>query len=100
MNTKHAPTPWTAYKSTTRFHLEDKEGTVLAINGGMIPTDADAAFIVRACNAHDELVDATDKLAEFLAGVLKQDGFQHDKAMLALTLIDRADAALAKAKGE
>lgn len=100
----------------TNFHfdghgLNDSNGTRVltfakkhADDGGGYVMDREsmelmANFIVHACNAHYELVAALDGAAEFLAGVLKKDGFPHDTAMAALALIDRADSAIVKAKG-
>lgn len=96
MKTEHAPLP---FRQLDEIILSTHDGQTDWV-AGTAERKETAAFIVRACNAHDDLVAALDRMAEFLAGVLKKDGFPHDTAMLALALIDRADAAIAKAKGE
>ncbi len=68
----HTPTPW---HITTNPHNEGDgtfyivDGTINAVSVAQLETDdsvrdeANAAFIVRACNAHDGLVDClTDAL--------------------------------------
>ena len=69
MNTKHTPTPWHvgmraaerivydgtgwAVANATIYHAEHEGGQTLA----------NAAFIVRACNAHDDLLAALETIA-------------------------------------
>lgn len=69
MNTKHTPGPW---KVTDRFEISMDDGdvqplvaTVNADDASVSPEQAesDAAFIVHACNAHDDLLAAVE-LAE------------------------------------
>ncbi len=65
MNTKHTPTPWKYHET---FTAGEPQGFVIsagALNICQLFTgdnqadeEADAAFIVRACNAHDEMVAA------------------------------------------
>lgn len=59
------------------------------------PTDEDAAFIVRACNAHDDLLAACKALVDYRdrAGAL---GFQLEKAD---DYINQLRAAIAAAEG-
>ena len=53
-NTKHTPTPW----SDNGNEIIDARGAVV---GGAV-TDKDAAFMIRACNSHDQLVSALRNL--------------------------------------
>lgn len=63
MNVQHTPGPWSAKDSVNVYHegrhIADcgchTEGVPLHIG---LENAANAAFIVRACNAHDELVEA------------------------------------------
>lgn len=65
---QHTPTPWDT-KPTAGDHQQiiwDDSGKTIAL----VYTDAsDAAFIVRACNAHDELVAALATLHEVANGM-------------------------------
>lgn len=54
MTTNHTPTPW----RVNTFNGDRQE--VLDANGNNACVKANAAFIVRACNAHDELVAALE----------------------------------------
>ena len=73
METKHTPTPWKAEKGRTVMHVTGQHFVVCQISTtgyrGDTPEDkrmyaeraeANAAFIVRAVNAHDELVAALE----------------------------------------
>jgi hypothetical protein len=83
---KHAPTPW---KIEAKKRPYGSEGSYnIAFCGdisdgigyiGQIYNRANAAFIVRACNAHDDLLAACKALVEYRdrAGAL---GFQLEKA--------------------
>lgn len=86
----HTPTPWT----TDRFR------TVLWVESGacwvarcLYPEDA--AFIVRAVNAHDELVAALKGLLAANGGGVKLCGHDYD----CICAVDGARAALAAAEG-
>jgi hypothetical protein len=71
---QHTPTPWTATFPITAAGKRD----AWVISGGrrsiaLMPDTADmqndeanAAFIVRACNSHDALVKALEKLSDAL----------------------------------
>jgi hypothetical protein len=53
----HTPTPW----KFSPWHIEEGPPAVLAPAGHIVCTtagDDDAAFIVKACNMHDELLRA------------------------------------------
>lgn len=80
--TEHTATPWETngdmmvYPKGTPEHWRKQRGHCVAV----IPYNpADAAFIVRACNAHDDLLAACKALVEYRdrAGAL---GFQLEKA--------------------
>jgi hypothetical protein len=66
-NTKHTPTPWFTQRdswSTVYIEARIRPGTLQEIaacgptENGSDEQEANAAFIVRACNAHEQLVDA------------------------------------------
>ncbi len=90
---KHTPTPWSHWDGSNRF------GLYIGVNyipigecgaGSKITsevTKANAAFIVRAVNAHDELVAALEEALEALM-------FTNARS----TAATNARAALAKAK--
>lgn len=60
---EHTPTPWKASGNAVF-----RDGHCLAMTGTDIwmpeVEEANAAFIVRACNAHDDLVAALEAVAE------------------------------------
>lgn len=101
----HTPTPWRWWTSNSFLRLSSdvtgKDGDVLsAVTQGeddpvLNISDADAEFIVRACNAHDELVTAADAmLAELL---FRAEGYRS----IPLSAAGKAlRAALAKAKAQ
>ena len=119
--TKHTPTPWiteTSDNKRTTYIVDSATETYLVatLDGndpvrGSVTADANALFIVRACNSHDELVAALTRLldcatapaymrlVEALAQLLSELSppanmrGEHDDAVHAAT------AALAKAKG-
>jgi hypothetical protein len=62
------------------------------------PPKADAAFIVRAVNAHEALVAALEKVLDVLPPGLSRDGYPMNAEEEAA--IREAEAALARAKAE
>jgi len=92
MNAKHTPTPWTVsgngihkgIQCVATTHMEPKE-----------QRDADAAFIVRACNVHDELLAIADKLVRAWP---RRD--EPGYAAIIAEATDEARAARAHARGE
>jgi hypothetical protein len=92
MKTKHTPGPY-RYDETWAIVYGADNVEIAACHSNK----ADAAFIVRACNTHAELVTALENLLEksanFEAGGMK---FKHYFG----AAIFNAHAALAKAKGE
>lgn len=61
---EHTPTPLTVKGESNGTFVYSPRGRVASMEAGYQQTrDADAEFIVRACNAHDALVAALTKLA-------------------------------------
>lgn len=67
---KHTATPWSWWTSNSHARLTGADGRDGGVISASISSDgmavvnvspADAAFIVRACNAHDQLVAALKK---------------------------------------
>jgi hypothetical protein len=111
MTTKHTPTPWTLeWECEDTGILKDANGEhITHINGSRYFDDRqdeiaheNAAFIVRACNSHDELVkvlgDAVRRLESLDKYIFKITGQQPEET--ALGEVTRGKQALAKAKGE
>lgn len=83
METKHTPTPWTVGYASLSVEGKTEKGVmkILDIRGwghltgrghgalglsdeqGKQVQEANAEFIVRACNSHDALVEALEKIA-------------------------------------
>jgi len=83
MTTQHTPTPWKVLQAGDPSGVprvtSDKGGVaVICVNrymgekGPSAEESANAAFIVRACNAHDELVAALT-LAKYVLATLSLD---------------------------
>jgi hypothetical protein len=63
---KHTPTPWKhVHYDETFFTIETMDGNVQTAEAY---SEEDAAFIVQACNAHDDLVAALQKVIACLRG--------------------------------
>lgn len=78
--------------SIATLSVEDNEETADAEQACM---DANAAFIVRACNCHDELVQMLEEARRSV------DAHAHEtNAPMYLDRLARLDAILAKARGE
>lgn len=59
MNPKHTPTPWKLENSSTVIVPDGAGGTIAEVYGDDVKEQkANAAFIVKAVNAHDVLVTA------------------------------------------
>lgn len=102
---KHTPGPWKTERGTVH------SGTIATVYGdgewweiwsksagGL--AEANARFIVQACNSHDELLEALAAMLDCYEGVYDMAGptrHQSDEATRAEGL---ARAALAKARGE
>lgn len=92
MSTQHTPTPWHdeigAPGSSSGLTVRDENGNIIARVGSI----DDAAFIVRACNAHDELVAALRGLLDATKDIRGIDPEEYKPEAFAT-----ARAALAKA---
>lgn len=65
MLTKHTPLPWDYFTGRTRHHVEvayGAPGMGTAICSVPKSQEANAEFIVRACNAHYDLLAALEAL--------------------------------------
>lgn len=106
--TAHTPTPWVRDPRsgrTTMVYSDDATGSAIAdcapsmVHRSQAECEANAAFIVRACNAHDELVEALSALLS-LHGTPHQDEWLNPQAFkFAQDVTDKARAALSKATG-
>jgi hypothetical protein len=90
MTTKHTPTPWRDCAPPSNFHkgkifIRPANGErLIAIVSGEMQQDeirANAAFIVRAVNTHDDLVEA---LKDLLDGTGDMTAERIEKARAAL----------------
>jgi len=94
---QHTPTPWTVAKAEPNprcwhLHGENWRGPYLA----SVAREANAAFIVRAVNAHEALVQAIEYTLTSGADLLDRELMKyHD-----VTSVLRAALALAKGDGE
>ena len=107
MNMKHTPGPWAVAASSnpdngTGWRDIVSTGTVFSPSYVGEALDVDAAFIVRACNAHDELVAALEWALTSLETVNAAAGFPKNSDGPGIDWDHgfHAYAALAKAKGE
>ena len=88
----HTPTPWKLTKvQGTYFYVEWGGETVVQVDhdSSNAVNEANAEFIVRACNAHDELVAAAREAMDVLCSL--------DRSPVDDSTIDRLDAAIVKA---
>ncbi len=102
-HTAHTPVPW-------RVGIRDELDNTLSIDAGRVgpkanfvarvlpqpfytqgEQDANAAFIVQACNAHEALVEVCEGLLDLI---------DVDETLLAIILRRKAEAALKLARGE
>ena len=83
----HTPRPWTISerRSIGSEYVITAPGAII----GRICSEANARFVVRACNAHDELLDALKTLCA--PTIVRPVGFGER--------YERAEAAIAKATG-
>lgn len=87
---KHTPTPLTAYKNAgSEFYFIRDQKRIIAKN----LKKEDAAFIVKAANCHEELL-------EIIEWLFNERDNGTDKGLLPDGLLIKASAALTKAKGE
>lgn len=105
--TKHTPTPW---KIDEEYILHDEttvgqlwaEGSWSPVPGTSIPTfdemQANAAFIVKAVNVHDELVYALESAKKIIDYLAEHEGRFFDDFDSEMGLQGRINAALTKAQ--
>lgn len=100
MTQKHTPTPWHTQRGSIvgngeQVAIVGNEGQVLISDRNI----ADAAFIVRACNTHDELADAISDYKNAKEAYNARDCSNRLFDAMCFAY-DRMIAALAKARGE
>lgn len=96
---KHTPLPYTDAKDIAHMgeiYYTNNNGKKIILaqvwGEGKNTKFDNAAFIVRACNSHDELVEEMQRSVEIMRGMVSYRlGVQ--------AAVDRMDAAIAKAKG-
>lgn len=101
--TKHTPLPWFImdymdYEETKQVAISDETATryIAVLDDNDETDEANAAFIVRACNNHYELLEALENAANVLAGIATGDLKTIDRDSPALL---KARTAIAKAEG-
>lgn len=86
------------------WHIEEGSSAVRCLEGWIVCTtssDDDAAFIVRACNSFDELVEALKQAREFVEAEAETRGEEDDSYCIrAVPLLAKICSALAKSRGE
>jgi hypothetical protein len=92
-NTKHTPGPWIAVNEAIRAEVKPRMHQTIAQTLLVNYADrgehlANAAFIVTACNAHDDLLEALQAARPFIMEAYRDHG--HESANVVLCLI--ADA--------
>lgn len=91
---KHTPTPWRTILAPTQIVTDDK--VIATLNADLLAEGekfANAEFIVRAVNTHDETIRA-------LKGVLHHNNAVKDAYKLPESLIRQIETAIAKAEGK
>lgn len=97
-NAKHTPTPWMVGKYGGIFPASGGSAITLMYHKDGSPranAKANSEFIVRACNAHDELLEALERLVCYFECPIFTDGRAE-----AVAKIRDAKAIAAKARGE
>jgi hypothetical protein len=93
---QHTPGPWKFISTSTRFELNDAENfPVLRINGGMVPTEANAKLIAAAPELLQELRGAWLMLHAWLGSRPAEHG-PHPEVECAIKSIETV---IAKAEG-
>ena len=83
---EHSKLPWSIKSYYGDTGIEDADGAVIAQNTQfypIAPSEEDMQFIVRACNAHEQLVTALKQLRE--DAVNNDHGYVVDSIDKALT---------------
>ena len=88
---KHTPGPWEVDRANPEMvytEYVDNDGAsryICDCDSDILPQkeyEANAAFIVRACNAHDELLAALEELLKY-KGVMSDESVSMAKAIIA-----------------
>jgi len=90
----HTPGPWQVVGSRITTLGNDKEREVVArvvAKANIFERDANAEYIVKACNHHDELLEACKAVIA--------EGYTHNLNLSEKTL-ELVNASIAKAEGE
>jgi hypothetical protein len=109
MDVKHTPGPWgTAYRKTARGYAQDifdAQGLSIATSAWYpvavsetttgTNREANAKFIVRACNSHAVLVEALNDYMSQFGQCLDAMGVEYTPAQIAADRVARAALALA-----
>ena len=107
MTQQHTPVPWVTKPFSGKYKNEgfcinatDEDATRIAdvTNHYYVPSEANARFIVQACNAHEELLAVLELALRYLEHPDVLAVTQH-MALPGSVPADRARAAIAKAKG-
>ena len=104
---KHTETPYKILRAndfsffiTTEKFTDCEEGYIIAKTTDMgKEAEANAEFIVRACNAHDALVEACKLAHEIISLNTQKHGLESVDDNV-FTIIELLESALNKAKGE
>lgn len=99
MTMKHTPLPWTQYENGGQIYNANKS-FVTCVQSTLCQEDA--AFIVRACNSHYDLVAALEAVTKELHELSKDEQDDYSVGIRGWSechaKVDAANAALAKAK--
>lgn len=96
--TKHTPTPWYVKNYGTHWNNPDIEDIAVCYGDDdehicdTVYEEADAAFIVRAVNSHEDLISALQEIHDGISSCMGDPAFFEIK--------EKAAEALAKARGE
>lgn len=95
MDAKHTALPWSGRSAKGSIEIVGANGERIAEMWLREATKSDREFIVRACNAHDELVKAFGELAAMVDAGTSPDY----RALQEHIAMRRARAAISKATG-
>jgi hypothetical protein len=90
MGAKHTATPWSVAGTNSEGWLRISQQEDLPV--AHVRSSIDAEFIIRACNAHDDLVKSMTELKEAIEFT--------PLGVRALYALEKARVALDKAKGQ
>ena len=97
---EHTPTPWTVFNPDNDQHIGDyleiyHESILIAdvLRPGPVDAKANAAFIVKAVNSHEELLESLQSIVDRLEGAEEMERVLSAK----WDAIDEAKTAIAKA---